>query len=149
MTPEALTEYLHRNIPLSAALQAQVLAFDNESLEITAPLAPNLNHRGTGFGGSLATLAILGGWALLNQALQNQGLKARIVVQRSDCEFFEPATADFTAVTTLSAPTWARFLVTLAKRGRARITVDTQIRADGRFVVSHHGTFVAIADLYS
>jgi len=146
MTPETLTRYLHQQIPLSAAMQARVLMLDDEGLEISAPLAPNLNQHGTGFGGSLATLAILGGWAMVEYGLQRAGITARVVIQRSDCEYLEPAISDFSAFTRLPADEWPRFLATLHKRRRARIAIDTQVRAEGRVVVVHHGTYVAIAD---
>ena len=146
MTPEQLTGYLHAHIPLTAALAARVVAFDTRQMEIAAPLAPNQNHRGTAFGGSLATLGILGGWSLLNTALERQNLFAKIVVQHSDCEFREPVTADFTALSVLPEAEWPRFLATLRRHGRARIAIETRISANGRAVVTHRGRYAAFLE---
>ena len=144
MSPEAFTAYLHRNIPLTAALQLRVLHSGGDRIELMAPLEPNRNHRDTAFGGSLATLGIVPGWALLHQGLQQEGIEARIVVQKSDCDFLEPVSEAFTASGSLPAEEWLRFLATLRKRRRARITVQTTLRSAGREVVRHSGTFVAL-----
>jgi len=144
MSPEALTEYLHRNIPLTAAMQLRVLQCGDGSIELVAPLAPNRNHRDTAFGGSLATLGIVTGWALLQQSLGQEGVEARVVVQKSECEFLEPVAEEFFSAGSLPAEEWTQFLATLRKRGRARITIHSRLRSAGREVVRHSGTFVAI-----
>lgn len=146
MSPEDLTAYLHIHIPLTAALGARVRSFDIRQMEISAPLAQNRNHRGTAFGGSLATLGILGGWSLLNTALERQNLVAKIVVQHSECEFHEPVAADFTALSVLPETEWPRFLATLRRHRRARIAIETHIRANGRPLVTHRGRYAAFLE---
>src|SRR5437879_2446420 len=113
MSPQALTEYLHRHIPLTAALGAQVTRCDPQEVEIAAPLAPNLNHRSTAFGGSLAALSIVSGWAVLHVALQREQIEARLVVQRSETDFASAVTGPLIAVSRLPVAAWDRFLVTL------------------------------------
>jgi thioesterase domain-containing protein len=134
MSPEALTEYLHRHIPLTAAMQLRVLHNGDGRIELLAPLAPNRNHRDTAFGGSLATLGIVTGWALLQQGLR----------QKSECEFLLPVATEFSSESHLPAAEWSRFLATLRKRHRARITIHSTLRSAGHEVVRHSGTFVAL-----
>lgn len=143
MTPEDLTAHLHATIPLTAAMAATVHSFDGRRMEIGAPLGPNRNLHGTAFGGSLATLGILGGWSLVASALEAEGLRARIVVQHSDCEFREPVAADFIAVSQLPEAEWPRFVATLTRHRRARIAIETVISADHRPVVCHRGRYAA------
>ena len=145
MSPEQLTAYLHEHIPLVAAMQLRVLRNDEQGLVIEAPLEPNRNHRGTGFGGSLVTLGIAAGWSLLQQALRREGLQARVVVQRSECDYLEPVTAAFSAAAAVQPEEWAKFADSLRQRGRARIVVHSTLHCAGREVVRHSGTFVAIA----
>lgn len=38
-------------IPLSEALGVELVSYDGHALLVSAPLAPNHNHQGTGFGG--------------------------------------------------------------------------------------------------
>jgi thioesterase domain-containing protein len=144
MSTAEFTEYLHRNIPLTAAMQLRVTGSGEGRIELLAPLQPNRNHQSSAFGGSLATLAIVSGWALLQQELRRVGLEARIVIQRSECDFVEPVEAEFTAHCDLPAAEWERFLAMLRKRGRARITLHSSLGSAGREVVRHSGTFVAL-----
>lgn len=144
MSPEAYTEYLHRHIPLTAAMQLRVLRNDGGIIELAAPLAPNLNHRGTAFGGSLVTLGIASGWALLQHNLREAAVEARIVVQKSECEYLLPVAEEFVSRSSLPQE-WPQFLDTLRSRGRARITVHSSLHCAGREVVRHSGVFVAIA----
>lgn len=139
-----MTEYLHRHIPLTAAMDLRVTKLAHGQVEITAPLAPNLNHRGTVFGGSIATLAIVAGWTALSQALRERGVSARLVIQRSECDFVAPAGAEFCAVCELPAAASARFFTALGKRGRARITLASTLRAGAATVARAQGTYVAI-----
>ncbi len=83
MTTEELTTYLHEHIPITRSLGARVVHVDDHSVRLSAPLAPNLNHRATAFGGSLSTLAILSGWVLIHVQLLGRDLSGRIVIQRS------------------------------------------------------------------
>jgi thioesterase domain-containing protein len=143
MTPDALTAYLHEQIPLTRAMDLRVLRSEAGLAEISAPLAPNRNPHHTVFGGSLATLGIVCGWLLLNQALAAEGLDAQLVVHNSDCEFIAPADDTFVATTTMPLEEWPRFLAMLRRRGRARITVVTEIRVRDQRVLEHRGSYVA------
>jgi len=82
MTLDEITAYLHQHIPLSQHLGAAVEAYDGASLRLGAPLAPNLNHRSTAFGGSLSALAILSGWTLLHLNLRERAIEPRHPAQR-------------------------------------------------------------------
>ena len=146
MTPESLTDYLHRNIPLTAAMAARVQHLADDRVEIAAPLAPNHNHAGTAFGGSLSTLAIVSGWALLLHALRAAQIPHRLVIQSSSCDYLRPVTADFRAESRLPAEDRERFLQTLLRRGRARISVKSILTAGGETVAEATGNYVAIQE---
>ncbi|MGH8462141.1 MAG: YiiD C-terminal domain-containing protein [Stenotrophobium sp.] len=144
MTPERLTAELHEQIPLTRAMALRVLRSEIGVVEISAPLAPNRNPHHSVFGGSLATLGIVCGWLLLNRGLEAEGLDAQLVIQNSECEFIAPAGDTCTAVAEMPQQEWPRFLAMLRRRGRARITVSTEIRVRGRRVLEHRGSYVAL-----
>jgi len=48
VTPLELERYLHEHIPLSRAMQVSVVSVQPESVVLSAPLAPNINHRELG-----------------------------------------------------------------------------------------------------
>lgn len=143
MSPEAFTEFLHQEIPLTAAMQARVLRSAAGEVEISAPLAPNKNLHGTAFAGSLATLGLISGWVVLDRALHEASLKAHLVAQKNECVFHAPATQELRAVARIPAEEWSRFMATLNSKGRARINVVTEIHAGETLAVTHTGTYAA------
>jgi thioesterase domain-containing protein len=143
--PIELERYLHEYIPLTRAMAISVLALDDGGVVLGAPLAPNINHRETVFGGSAAALAILAGWALLHVRLRAQGREARLVIQRSTMEYLRPIAGDFTArAVPVRESHWSRFATTLERRGRARISLLAQLEQGGAAVGHFSGEFVAL-----
>ena len=146
MTREELEQYLHRHIPLSAAMQVSVRHADLESVILGAPLEPNLNHRETLFGGSAAAIAILAAWCLLHVRLRAAGSDPRLVIRRSAMRYDEPVTAAFTARSVLEdAAAWEPFMRMLARKGRARIRVAAVLEENGAPACRFNGEFVALA----
>ena len=54
-----LQRRIDREIVLAKPMGIIVEAADERALVLRAPLAPNANHKGTAFGGSLYSLAVL------------------------------------------------------------------------------------------
>lgn len=142
----ALQTYLHRNIPLSQAMGVEVRQAGPDLVALEAPLAPNINHRETVFGGSASAVAILSAWALLYLRLQQQQLNARIVIQKHTMNYERPIPGRFTASSTIEdEASWLRFLDTLRRRRRARIRVTARLHSEGTKVGELEGEFVALA----
>jgi thioesterase domain-containing protein len=145
MPIHTFTAYLHEHIPLSRQLGVVVEHHDGASIRLAAPLAPNLNHRSTAFGGSLSAVAILSGWALVHLALRERGIANQLVIQRSTVDFQEPVAGDFVVTATLPpAAEWDRFLATLARHHRARVRVRGTIECPPAVGGLHEGTYVAL-----
>ena len=146
MTGAQLQSYLHGHIPLSAAMQVSVDAVDVEGVTLRAPLAPNINHRDTVFGGSASAVAILAAWSLLHTRLLAEGIAARLVIQSNAMDYALPILGEFTARSALEEPEqWSRFTRTLARRGKARARVAAVLQSDGRAVGRLTGEFVALS----
>jgi thioesterase domain-containing protein len=145
-TPQALEAYLHEHIPITRAMQVTVDSVDADHARLAAPLAPNINHRETVFGGSAAALATLAAWTLLHARLTAARLPSRLVIQRNTMEFLAPIPSDFTATARLADPTaWTRFEQMLRRKGRARISTIAKLGCEGREVGEFQGDFVAVA----
>jgi thioesterase domain-containing protein len=147
MTPQDLQAYLHAHIPLSAAMQVHVEMVTEESVRLSAPLAPNINHRETVFGGSASALSILSAWSLLHVRLRASGVKARLVIQSNRMDYLKPVAGAFAARSSLAnAELWPGFLRMLEWRGRARAVVKADL-LDGDAVAGHfEGEFVALTN---
>ena len=145
-TAKELTEYLHAHIPLSAAMQARVMLCDGESAVLHAPLAPNINHRNTVFGGSASSLALLAGWTLLHARLTDAGIRARLVIQEHTMHFRRPLEEAFTARCDLpGAGAWERFLGGYERKGAGRITLKAVLRCGNVDAAFFEGEYVALA----
>jgi thioesterase domain-containing protein len=144
-SPLEVEQYLHHNIPLSAAMGVKVIVAGPHRVELSAPLAPNVNHQSTVFGGSASALAMLSAWTLVHLGLQHDGIEAALVIQRNAMQFEAPMRGAFTAVSTLAdEAAWRRFARTIQRHGRGRIALTAQLLADGRQTASFEGDFVAL-----
>lgn len=139
-----LERALHAEIPLTRAMGVTVARFDATGLTLCAPLAPNINHKSTAFGGSLATLATLAGWGLLQLLLREQQ-PVTVVIQESNVQYLRPVAEDMQATCCLpQADELEKFLRSLARRGIARIDLEVLIPAEGETAVQFYGRFVAL-----
>ncbi|MFA6457093.1 MAG: YiiD C-terminal domain-containing protein [Bacteroidota bacterium] len=146
MTPNELEKYLHEHIPVSHMMQVAVITIENDSVVLRAPLAPNINHRETVFGGSASAIAILAAWSLLHVRLRRAGFSSRLVIQRNTMEYELPISGDFIARSFLNNPEkWESFLNMLSRKGKARISVASVLEYEGGTAGTFLGDFVALS----
>ena len=137
--------YLHDHIPLSKAMQIRVVEAGQERVRLSAPLAPNINHQSTAFGGSVSAVAILSAWTLLHLRLRDFTDPQRIVIQRNSMEYLLPIETDISA--TCAAPLdaeWKRFFDLLRRRGRARIDLSADVYAGEELAGRFEGSYVVL-----
>lgn len=145
MNEQDLQRYLHEHIPLSAAMQVSVLRVQPDEVLLAAPLAPNINHRATVFGGSASAVAILAAWSLLHTRLRDAGFEARLVIQSNTMHYDLPLAGDFTARAFIeTGDAWPHFMRMLARKGKARITVAAVLNCGGVQAGRLQGEFVAL-----
>lgn len=138
-----LDAYLHAHIPLVRAIQARVTACDANGLTLTAPLAPNINHEASAFGGSLASLATLACWGLVWLLLEPVR-DTHIVVSTSQIDYLRPVTDTFMAQCPWPEESaFAGLRNTLARGRKARITLRAEIRQLQTLCARFSGDFVA------
>jgi thioesterase domain-containing protein len=91
-----LEQYLYQNIPLSQAIGIIVEEATLQKVILKAPLAPNINHKKTAFGGSLHAVATLACWSLIFINLQATPFASmEIVITASEIQYLMPVAADF------------------------------------------------------
>ncbi|HTH44247.1 MAG TPA: YiiD C-terminal domain-containing protein [Oxalicibacterium sp.] len=145
MTEESLQQYLHAHIPLSAAMQVSVQHASADEVVLAAPLAPNINHRETLFGGSASAIAILAAWSLLHVRLRMEHLDVRLVIQSNTMHYDMPISGNFIARSLIETPdAWTHFTRMLARKGKARIAVAAVLEYQGVQAGHLQGEFVAL-----
>jgi thioesterase domain-containing protein len=143
-----LQNVLLSEIPITRSLGVSVASYDHFCLVLNAPLANNLNHKGTAFAGSLNSLVTLSGWGLLWLILREYQLSASIVIQDSECNYLLPVTSDFSACCQKPEPVQLEKLVsTLQKKGKARVELQASIFQNQQLAVSFKGRYVAYWDI--
>ena len=137
-----LERYMRAHIPLVAQMQVTVVGFDARGLRLTAPLAPNINHEGTAFGGSLATLMTLACWGYLWLQLEGEP-RLHIVVNEAKSSYLKPVTAELDTLCPPPAPEeLQRLRATLTRRGKARIELSAEVRQGEVTAARYLGSFV-------
>ena len=127
-----LLRFIRDKIPLARAMDLRLHHYAPDSLMLAAPLAPNVNDKGCAFGGSLASVMTLAGWALVELALQRRGEACDVFVGDSSVRYLEPVWDDFRAEARLAEGTdFASFFDTLSGRGKARIDVRCVVPGSG------------------
>lgn len=145
MTEAELQQYLYEHIPQSAAMEVSVEDIGQESVTLSAPLAPNINHRDSLFGGSASSIAILAAWSFLHTRIRTEGLKTTLVIQRNTMTYDRPVLGTFLAKAKLTeGADWGKFLNMLQRRGKARIKATTTLEYDGQMAGTLEGDFVAV-----
>lgn len=143
---ETLRAYC-RGMPPVAAIGIDVTGYRDGCLRMGAPLALNVNDKGTAFGGSMTSLMTLAGWGLVTLRLQQAGLVADVFVADSAVHYRKPLYADFVAEARLAeGEDWDLFLATFRQRGRARVQLAVHIPLpEGGIAAELGGRYVAIA----
>jgi thioesterase domain-containing protein len=127
-----LLRFIRDKIPLARAMDLRLHHYAPDELALAAPLAPNVNDKGCAFGGSLASVMTLAGWALVELELQRRGEDCDVFVGDSQVRYLEPVWDDFRAEARLAAEAgFDVFFATLAERGKARIDVRCRVPGSG------------------
>lgn len=145
MTAEQAEQALHRKIPLSHAMQMKVKELSLQRAVLTAPLDPNINHVGTGFGGSLYAMGALSCYALFLEISRQAGVDSdALVIQRGEIEYLAPVEGDFESVVNApSAGEMRLFHESLKKRGRGRLNLTAEIQVEGEVKARFSGDYVS------
>jgi len=138
----ALEQILHNEIPISKAMGVRVSGYDGTCLVLAAPLTPNTNHKNTAFGGSLYSIAVLCGWGLLHLKLVEAKLHRHIVIQEANIRHLHPVEQSLHAECRIDDAAFQRFLRTLNKHGRARLSLEVVIKNDDLVAVEFTGRYV-------
>lgn len=144
----SLNEYLWEHIPISNAMGVKVIDVSQTRVVLEAPLANNINHKKTVFGGSLHAVATLSCWSLLHVNLTElfgESVSVQIIIASSEIKYLAPVSKNFTAECEQpKKEAWEYFIKMLNKKGKARLNLQAKIFQDDKLCVDYSGTFAAI-----
>ena len=146
MSARDLEAFLHEKIPLSRAMGVSVAEIGSGQLILEAPLAENINHLGTAFGGSLHALPTLACYATLWLIMHTAGLAGHVVVKQSEAKYRQPVKGRLRAISARPSEEAAtKFLGDLQRHRKARMELTAIVEGENdRSAVEFSGVFVAI-----
>jgi thioesterase domain-containing protein len=140
-------ERILRSMPPLRAMDCRVREFERERLLLSAPLAANVNDKGSAFGGSLSGLMTVACWGLFSLHLKAAGLPAEVYVQDSNIQYFVPVLEDIEAEARLAEGEDIEAAIrSMRAKRKARLKLVASVRLkDGREAARLEGRFVALA----
>ncbi|GCE31096.1 hypothetical protein KDA_65800 [Dictyobacter alpinus] len=144
---QELQALLYKEIPITQHFHLTVGAYNERMLRLDAPLAENVNHAGTAFGGSLSALLTLAGWSMVWFVLQECNVTGEIVIQDSSCKYLHPVKRDFSAFCYRPMPEQiVRFNRMLRTHKKGRLELQADIREGDTLAVSFQGRYVVLLE---
>jgi thioesterase domain-containing protein len=141
-----LEKLLREKIPLVKALKAEIRKVHPDCVELWAPLAPNHNHMGSAFGGSISALLILGGYTWLYQFMLEQGHDVHVILKSCEIDYKFPIEEDlFIFGRAPAAGEIEKFLISFKRKGLGRIHLQSEIRIEGKKAATLQGEYVVKA----
>ncbi len=132
---------IHRLIPIAREMGIRVSAYAVNQLTLRAPLANNINHQMSAFGGSLFSVAALSGWGLLQLKTGELRLKCNTVIADGEVSFKRPVFDDF--VCTCALPdTYPDFVQALRETGKSSLILTPQILIADQVAMTFSGRYV-------
>lgn len=128
-------------IPILRYMGISFSEFNRGAMRTDMPLAPNINDKNTGFGGSIVTMATITGWALLSILLNKEEKKYDVVIVESNTQYQSPVTTNCHGIARLNEGQILKLLRDLVTSGRARTQIDVGIHVDDQQVATFHGQY--------
>ncbi len=140
-----LEDILTRQIPLGGAMELKLGRLDSEGIALQAPLEPNINDKGTAFGGAMTSLMILAGWSLGRLVLLDEDSPAELVIAEAAITFSAPADGAMEARCGWpAAAVLEGFRARLDERGRARLDLEPALYHAGGLVATLRARYAAV-----
>ena len=122
-----MIDSIFNDIAPAQALGIEVKSWAGGRIELTAPLAPNLNDKGTAFAGSVSSILTLAGWAAITLSLKEHGIDADVMVVTSETTYTAAIRDDLCAEAAIPSDEVGRIARELSDRGRSRVTLKSAI----------------------
>lgn len=138
-----LQQKIRRTIPLGEAMRFSIEELSYDAIRVSAPLEPNVNIHGTGFAGSIYSVAILTGWALCTHILEQAAVDAELVVAKAGIRYRAPVTGELRCVTVADAGQRDAFLRATREKGKGMLALEIQVGENRQAVLQ--ATFCALS----
>jgi thioesterase domain-containing protein len=145
MQAKDLETLLKSEIPISQQLGVHDFRLGNDELRLRLDLKPNVNHKGTLFGGSLYSAGALSCYALFLSGLREGAVTTNnIVIAEGNMKYIAPVAEDAVVRAFWNSPEEKeQFFKTLASKNKARVLMRAQVLNQNKVCAEFSGYFVA------
>lgn len=145
MKKEEFEEFLHDQIPITKGMKVKVEELNPSKVRLSAKLAPNINDKGTAFGGSISSLMTLCGWSMAFMIITEIDPRAQVVIQKSNINYLIPIRGDFAAECVVeNEEVKEQFLDMYRERKKGRLKLKVRCYAGDALSAEYEGMYVAI-----
>jgi thioesterase domain-containing protein len=138
-----LQNKIRNAIPVSEAMQFSIAELSSDSILVQAPLAPNVNIHGTGFAGSIYSIAVLAGWGLSTHIMGVLGMAGDLVVSKAEIRYRVPVTGMIECRAVASEAERKEFQDSFNNTGKGRLSLRVEVGDAPHAVLL--GTFNAVS----
>jgi len=143
-----LTEFFQTHLPITDYMGMSVEYYDGHTLTLKAPLAPNINDKQTGFGGSLYNMAVMACWGMAYLKTQEAGIHCNQVVVKGAIEYKAPVTGEIRSTCHVADRSVTEaFIHDFKTTGKARLDLSSSIECNGKQAVEFHGQYAIFKPL--
>jgi len=130
---------IRSTIPLSEAMQFEIAELSDHSIRVHAPLSPNVNIHGTGFAGSIYSLAVLTGWAMCMHILTTEKIDGDLVVGKAEIKYRSAVTGDIDCRCVVDESARNSFVERIVAVGKAKVELEIIVGDNANAVLT--GTY--------
>lgn len=138
-----LQKVWHNDIPVSKAMAIKIFQYTGRSIELTAPLARNINVHGTMFAGSIYTLATLCGWGLIQLQQREREIEGSIVLAEGSIQYLQPIIKEPRA--TVAMKDVSGNFAALNQGKNAHLSLEVQVLDGEKLAAVFNGRYVILA----
>lgn len=138
-----LQNKIRNAIPVSEAMQFSIAELSSGSILVQAPLAPNVNIHGTGFAGSIYSIAVLAGWGLSTHIMDLLSMDGELVVSEAEIRYRVPVTGMIECRTVASEAERKEFQDSFINTGKGKLSLRIEVGDAPHAVLV--GTFYAVS----
>lgn len=147
MNKEEAQKYINSNIPMSRLMGMNIIELTHQSVRVAMPHAPNINHQGSVFGGSIDSLFFVTCWAYVQLLVEHIDPHPRIVGRRGSSVFHTPIKSDFEAKVLIPDDRMIHsFFNDLRQTGKGKFKVQANIESKGKIAAEFNGEFVVLME---
>ena len=129
MNPNSqLQKIIQEEIPITVSMGITYEDFQDTACIISVPLAPNHNHKGTAFGGSLYSACAAACYGLLYHLQVKENLtQFDLVLGSGNINYLRPVHSDFQVKAQIVEADWKSLMSKLTKQGFGKIEINAQV----------------------